>query len=77
MLVLAEGIDAPEWRGTLLRFGGASQVRELGHEARGESWQVRAEVAGREIAFGLTPGAPHRVQNRAGGTGVGPRRRSR
>ena len=63
VLVLAEGIEAPEWHGKLLRFGGTSQVRELGHEAHGESWQVRAEVAGREIAFGLTPGAPHRVQN--------------
>jgi UDP-N-acetylmuramoyl-tripeptide--D-alanyl-D-alanine ligase len=63
VLVLPVGIEAPEWRGKLLRFGEASQVRELSHAARGESWQVSAEVFGRKIEFGLTPGAPHRVQN--------------
>ena len=38
-------------------------MRELKHAARGESWDVAAEVSGKQIAFGLTPGAPHRLQN--------------
>lgn len=63
VLVLPAGIDAPEWNGKIMRFGEASEVRELSHAARGESWRVRAEVAGKEIEFGLTPGAPHRLQN--------------
>jgi UDP-N-acetylmuramoyl-tripeptide--D-alanyl-D-alanine ligase len=63
VLVLPIGIDAPEWHGKVVRFGDASEVRELKHAARGESWQVGAEVYGNEIEFSLTPGAPHRVQN--------------
>jgi UDP-N-acetylmuramoyl-tripeptide--D-alanyl-D-alanine ligase len=63
VLVLAAGIDAPEWNGRILRFGDASEVRELKHAARGESWQVSAEVSGKQLEFSLTPGAPHRVQN--------------
>jgi UDP-N-acetylmuramoyl-tripeptide--D-alanyl-D-alanine ligase len=63
VLVLPTGIDAPEWTGKVIRFGEAAQVRELSHAAEGESWQVRAEVDGKPIAFGLTPGAPHRLQN--------------
>ena len=30
---------------------------------RGESWDVAAEVNGKQVEFGLTPGAPHRLQN--------------
>ena len=63
VLVLPAGIDAPEWHGKVMRFGDASEVRELQHAARGESWEVSAEVCGKQLAFGLTPGAPHRVQN--------------
>jgi UDP-N-acetylmuramoyl-tripeptide--D-alanyl-D-alanine ligase len=63
VLVLAAGIDAPEWKGKILRFGDASEVRELKHAARGESWQVSADVSGKQVEFTLTPGAPHRVQN--------------
>jgi UDP-N-acetylmuramoyl-tripeptide--D-alanyl-D-alanine ligase len=63
VLVLPVGIDAPEWKGKVVRFGDASEVRELQHAARGESWQVSAEVYGKQIEFSLTPGAPHRVQN--------------
>jgi UDP-N-acetylmuramoyl-tripeptide--D-alanyl-D-alanine ligase len=63
VLVLPTGIDAPEWNGKIIRFGEASEVRELKHSARGESWDVRAEVQGKQIEFSLTPGAPHRVQN--------------
>jgi UDP-N-acetylmuramoyl-tripeptide--D-alanyl-D-alanine ligase len=63
ILVLAGGIDAPEWNGKILRFGDASDVRELKHTARGDSWQVSAEVCGKPLEFSLTPGAPHRVQN--------------
>jgi UDP-N-acetylmuramoyl-tripeptide--D-alanyl-D-alanine ligase len=63
VLVLAEGIDAPDWNGKIIRFGQASEVRELKHTSSGESWQVDAEVCGRQIAFTLTPGAPHRLQN--------------
>ena len=38
-------------------------MRELKHSAHGESWDVAAEVGGRQVEFSLTPGAPHRVQN--------------
>src|SRR3954468_12889966 len=63
VLVLAAGIEAPEWNGKIIRFGQASEVRELKHTSRGESWQVQADVCGRQITFTLTPGAPHRLQN--------------
>jgi UDP-N-acetylmuramoyl-tripeptide--D-alanyl-D-alanine ligase len=63
VLVLPIGIEAPDWSGTVIRFGGASEVRELQHAARGDSWQVRAEISGKPIEFSLTPGAPHRLQN--------------
>jgi UDP-N-acetylmuramoyl-tripeptide--D-alanyl-D-alanine ligase len=62
-LVLPVGVNAPEWTGKVVRFGGTSEVRELKHAARGESWDVTVDVAGKQIAFGLTPGAPHRLQN--------------
>jgi UDP-N-acetylmuramoyl-tripeptide--D-alanyl-D-alanine ligase len=62
-LVLPADLDAPEWTGKVVRFGAASEVREVQHTPRGESWNVIADVAGRQIAFGLTPGAPHRLQN--------------
>ena len=63
VLVLPADIDAPEWNGKVVRFGEASEVRELRHAAHGESWQVTAEVCGRPVEFSLTPGAPHRLQN--------------
>jgi UDP-N-acetylmuramoyl-tripeptide--D-alanyl-D-alanine ligase len=63
VLVLPTGIDAPEWSGKILRFGDTSKVRELKHAAHGESWMVDAEVYGKQVEFGLTPGAPHRVHN--------------
>jgi len=63
VLVLPSAIDVPEWNGRIIRFGEASEVRELKHEVHGEGWQILAEVCGKPIGFGLTPGAPHRVQN--------------
>jgi UDP-N-acetylmuramoyl-tripeptide--D-alanyl-D-alanine ligase len=63
VLVLPAGIDAPEWGGKTIRFGDGSELRELNHAARGDSWDVSAQVYGNEIGFSLTPGAPHRVQN--------------
>jgi UDP-N-acetylmuramoyl-tripeptide--D-alanyl-D-alanine ligase len=63
VLVLPVGIEAPEWNGRVIRFGNASEVRELKHAARDESWDVSAEVCSKRIEFSLTPGAPHRVQN--------------
>ncbi len=63
VLVLPSEIDAPEWNGKVIRFGGASQVRELKHVARGESWNVTAQIRSAQVEFSLTPGAPHRVQN--------------
>jgi UDP-N-acetylmuramoyl-tripeptide--D-alanyl-D-alanine ligase len=63
VLVLPAALAAPEWTGRLVRFGEGGQVRELHHAARGESWDVSADVGGSTIAFSLTPGAPHRVQN--------------
>src|SRR5439155_13185955 len=63
VLVLPTDVDAPEWNGKIIRFGEAAAVRELKHSVQGESWTVVAQVDGREIEFGLTPGAPHRLQN--------------
>jgi len=62
-LVAPDGLDTSEWDGKIVRFGGTSEVRELSHTARGENWDVHAEVRGKEIQFSLTPGASHRVQN--------------
>ncbi len=63
VLVLPTDVNAPEWQGRVIRFGGSSEVREVKHAARGESWDVTADIAGKQVAFGLTPGAPHRLQN--------------
>jgi len=63
VLVLPAAIDAPEWNGKIIRFGEASEVREVKHAARGESWDVQADVGGGQVEFNLTPGAPHRLQN--------------
>ena len=63
VLVLPADVDAPEWNGKIVRFGDGSEVRALKHSAQGESWNVVANVGGREIEFGLTPGALHRLQN--------------
>lgn len=63
VLVLPTDVEAPEWNGKVVRFGDASEVRALNHVAQGESWDVTAEVNGKPVAFSLTPGAPHRLQN--------------
>ena len=63
VLVLPIAVDAPEWNGRIIRFGEGSEVRELKHAARGDSWEVCAEVRSKQIEFSLTPGAPHRLQN--------------
>ena len=61
--MLPTEVDAPEWKGKLVRFGDGADVREVSHAPRGETWDVTADVAGKRIMFSLTPGAPHRVQN--------------
>jgi UDP-N-acetylmuramoyl-tripeptide--D-alanyl-D-alanine ligase len=63
VLVLPTDVEAPEWQGRMIRFGEDTNVRALKHAARGEGWDVTAQVDGAQIAFGLTPGAPHRLQN--------------
>jgi len=63
VLVLPWDVEAPEWNGKVIRFGEGTEVRELEHAAEGEGWNVATEVSGKRIAFGLTPGAPHRLQN--------------
>ncbi|MCP4618837.1 MAG: UDP-N-acetylmuramoyl-tripeptide--D-alanyl-D-alanine ligase [Bradyrhizobium sp.] len=63
VLVLPPDVNAPEWKGKTIRFGDNTEVREVKHAARGESWDVAADVAGRPISFSLTPGAPHRLHN--------------
>jgi UDP-N-acetylmuramoyl-tripeptide--D-alanyl-D-alanine ligase len=63
LLVLPTDVNAPEWKGKIIRFGGNSEVREVKHTARGESWDVTADVNGKQISFALTPGAPHRLHN--------------
>ncbi|MEH2622121.1 UDP-N-acetylmuramoyl-tripeptide--D-alanyl-D-alanine ligase [Bradyrhizobium sp. AZCC 1719] len=63
VLVLPDDVLAPEWNGKVIRFGEGSDIHALRHTARGESWNVAAQVNGSRIEFGLTPGAPHRLQN--------------
>jgi len=63
VLVLQAEIEAPEWNGKVVHFGEKSEVYELEHVAQGDSWQVSAQVAGQQVAFSLTPGAPYRVHN--------------
>jgi UDP-N-acetylmuramoyl-tripeptide--D-alanyl-D-alanine ligase len=63
VLVLPTDVEAPEWNGKVVRFGAKSEVRELNHAAHGENWDVSAQVGGKQVAFDLTPGAPHRLQN--------------
>ena len=63
VLVLPTDVEAPEWNGKVVRFGDASDVRALNHAAQGESWDITAQVNGKPVAFSLTPGAPHRLQN--------------
>src|SRR5437879_2377636 len=63
VLVLPTDVEAPEWNGKVVRFGDASEVKALNHTAQGESWDVTAQVDDETVTFGLTPGAPHRLQN--------------
>ena len=63
VLVLPADLAAPEWTGKMIRFGSGADVHELSHSSRAESWDVSADVAGRRVAFALTPGAPHRLHN--------------
>ena len=63
VLVLPTEVEAPEWNGKIVRFGNGSEVRELKHGSHGESWDVAARVGDKQVEFGLTPGAPHRLQN--------------
>jgi UDP-N-acetylmuramoyl-tripeptide--D-alanyl-D-alanine ligase len=62
-LVLPVGVDAPEWKGKVIRFGEGAEVRELTHSSRGAGWDVAADIGGKQLEFTVTPGAPHRVQN--------------
>ena len=63
VLVLPTAIEAPEWKGRIIRFGEGSDVCEVNHSPRGRGWNVTADIGGRRIEFNVTPGAPHRVQN--------------
>ncbi|MEH2587971.1 UDP-N-acetylmuramoyl-tripeptide--D-alanyl-D-alanine ligase [Bradyrhizobium sp. AZCC 1721] len=63
VLVLPDDVVAPEWNGKVVRFGEGSDIHALRHTPEGESWNVAAQVNGSRIEFGLTPGAPHRLQN--------------
>jgi UDP-N-acetylmuramoyl-tripeptide--D-alanyl-D-alanine ligase len=63
VLVLPAGLKASEWKGKVVRFGEHAEVHEVAHAPHGESWQVVAMIGKKEIAFSLTPGAPHRVHN--------------
>jgi UDP-N-acetylmuramoyl-tripeptide--D-alanyl-D-alanine ligase len=62
-LVVPMEVESPEWIGHTVKFGDASEVRELKHAAKGESWKVTAEIRSEAVEFSLTPGAPHRLQN--------------
>ncbi|MGY4306787.1 UDP-N-acetylmuramoyl-tripeptide--D-alanyl-D-alanine ligase [Bradyrhizobium sp. USDA 4369] len=63
ILVLPVDLAAPEWPGRVLRFGAGADVHAMSHVPAGESWDVTADIAGRHLAFSLTPGAPHRLHN--------------
>jgi len=63
VLVLPAGIKGSEWKGRVVRFGQNAEVHEVTHAPHGERWQVVAAIGKKEIAFSLTPGAPHRVEN--------------
>jgi UDP-N-acetylmuramoyl-tripeptide--D-alanyl-D-alanine ligase len=63
VLVLPAGLKASEWKGKVVRFGEHAEVHEVAHAPHGDSWQVVAMIGKKEIAFSLTPGAPHRVHN--------------
>lgn len=63
VLVVPAGLKASEWKGKVVRFGEHAEVHEIAHAPHGESWQVVVEIGKKELAFSLTPGAPHRVQN--------------
>lgn len=63
VLVLPAGLKASEWKGRVVRFGEHAEVHEIAHAPHGESWQVVAMIGKSELAFSLTPGAPHRVYN--------------
>src|SRR5436190_13711878 len=54
ILVLPEEVAAPEWRGRVIRFGNGSKIRELKHDAQGESWHVTAQIGGKQVEFSLT-----------------------
>src|SRR5260221_3192994 len=51
VLVLPTDVEAPEWNGKLVRFGGTSEGRELKHDALGESWHGIAQVGGKQVEF--------------------------
>jgi UDP-N-acetylmuramoyl-tripeptide--D-alanyl-D-alanine ligase len=63
VLVLPVDVEAPEWSGKVIRFGDGAEVQELSHSPHGGSWDVVADIGGKEVKFSVTPGAPHRVQN--------------
>lgn len=63
ILVLPVDLAAPEWPGRVLRFGAGADVHAMSQVPAGESWDVTADIAGRHLAFSLTPGAPHRLHN--------------
>ena len=77
VLVLPTDVEAPEWNGKVVRFGDASEVRELNHAAQGESWDVTAQVerqAGRVQPDARRAASPAECAGRAG---VDPCRRPR
>ncbi|MDU6237733.1 MAG: UDP-N-acetylmuramoyl-tripeptide--D-alanyl-D-alanine ligase [Bradyrhizobium sp.] len=63
ILVLPVDLAAPEWPGRVLRFSAGADVHAMSKVPAGESWDVTADIAGRHLAFSLTPGAPHRLHN--------------
>ena len=63
ILVLPVDLAAPEWPGRVLRFGAGADVHAISQVPAGESWDVTADIAGRHLAFSLTPWAPHRLHN--------------
>jgi hypothetical protein len=77
VLVLPDDVEAPEWNGKVVRFGEASEVRELKHSAEGESWNVTADCERQANRIRPDARCAASAAECAGRAGVHPCRRAR
>ena len=78
VLVLPPDVNAPEWKGRVdpLRRQ-HPKCAKSSHTARGESWDVTADVAGKQISFAPDARRAASPAKRARGARLRPRRRPR